>query len=159
METWARAHGFRALAFGAITDDLGEVRPGARAAEEFGVVAPLVRAGFSKDDVRRYARQHGLSMAEKPASACLASRIPVGTEVTRERLARVEASEAAIKALGFTQLRVRDHFPRARVEVGEGELVRAKRLRTSIEERLAGQGYLAFELAAYRRPAAPEPRD
>jgi uncharacterized protein len=155
METWARAHSFRSLAFGAITDDLRELRPGARAADEFGVVAPLLLAGFSKDDVRRYARAHGLPTAEKPASACLASRIPVGTEVTRERLARVEASEAAIKALGFTQLRVRDHFPRARVEVGESDLARAGHLRASIEALLAGQGYETLELATYRRPVDP----
>ena len=129
------------------------MRPGARAAAEFRVVAPLLAAGFSKDDVRRYAREQGLSMAEKPASACLASRIPLGTEVTRERLARVEAAEARLKALGFAQLRVRDHFPRARVEVGAAELERAERLCSSIELLLAAQGYAAFELAAYQRPA------
>src|SRR6185436_20913247 len=88
MEPWAREHGFRALAFGEITDDLLDDRPGARAAREFGVVAPLSEAGFSKDDVRRYAREAGLVVADKPASACLASRLPVGTRVTRERLER-----------------------------------------------------------------------
>ena len=118
-----------------------------------------MRAGFTKDDVRRYAREHGLSMADKPASACLASRIPVGTEVTRERLARVEASEAALKALGFTQLRVRDHVPRARVEVGESELVRAKRLRTSIEARLARPGLPGLRARRLPPARAPEPRD
>jgi uncharacterized protein len=155
MEDWARARGFRALAYGAITDDLSEVRPGARAAGEFRVAAPLLAAGFSKDDVRRYARLHGLPAAEKPASACLASRIPVGTEVTRERLARVEAAEDALKALGFLQVRVRDHFPRARVEVEENELERARNAVSAIDGLLARQGFSGFELFAYRRPAGP----
>ena len=95
MGAFAAREGFEVLAFGEIVDDWGDHRPGAQAAREYGVVAPLSGAGLSKADVRRYAAEHGLEVAHKPASACLASRIPVGTEVTPERLARVEAHAAS----------------------------------------------------------------
>lgn len=150
MEPWARDHGFRALAFGEITDDLLDVRPGARAAREFGVVAPLSASGFSKDDVRRYARDHGLTVADKPSSACLASRLPVGTAVTRERLARVEHSEDALRALGLRQLRVRDHGNLARVEVGRDEFEFARARRAEIEGALHDQGFAEIVIDVYR---------
>lgn len=153
MEPWARAQGFRALAFGEITDDLKDDRPGARAAREFGVVAPLSEAGFSKEDVRRYARGAGLAVADKPASACLASRLPVGTQVTRERLMRIEQSEEALHALGLSVLRVRDHGRLARVEVGRSELESATALSAEIERVLAQQGFETFELSVYLSPA------
>jgi uncharacterized protein len=154
MEAWARAHAFTTLAYGEITDDLAEPRPGRRAAAELAVRAPLCEAGFSKDDVRRYARAHGLPMGEKPAAACLASRLPLGTAVTRARLARVEAAEEDLRALGFALLRVRDHGRRARVEVAAGELERARSLVTEVRARLASHGFEELELAAYARPAA-----
>ena len=153
MEAWAREAGFRVLALGEITDDRLDDRPGARAAAEFGVVAPLAEAGFSKQDVRRYAQRHGLAAADKPASACLASRLPVGTRVSRERLARVEASEEALHALGLVELRVRDHGVRARVEVGRGELARARSIESELRAELARQGFDEVELAAYVPPA------
>jgi uncharacterized protein len=153
MEPWARAQGFRALAFGEITDDLSDDRPGARAAREFGVVAPLSECGFSKDDVRRYAREAGLPVADKPASACLASRLPVGTRVTRERLLRIEESEAALRALGYSVLRVRDHGTLARVEVGLAELETALSNRAAIERVLFHHRFERVELAAYRTAA------
>jgi uncharacterized protein len=153
MEPWARAHDFRALAFGEITDDLLDVRPGARAAAEFGVVAPLSSSGFSKNDVRRYAHDHGLFVADKPSSACLASRLPVGTHVTRERLWRVEQAEESLHALGLRQVRVRDHGDRARVEVGADELERARLCRVEIERALSAAGFFALDLAVYRTAA------
>ncbi len=146
--------GITHLAFGEIADDLALVRHGARAAREFGVVAPLSAAGFTKQDVRRYAREHGLDCAEKPASACLASRLPTGTVVTRERLQRVERAEAHVRSLGFRVLRVRDHAPLARVEVGEGELDRARALWPKIVAGLEGGGFESFELDVYRAPQA-----
>jgi uncharacterized protein len=152
MEPWARERGFAALCFGEITDDLSDHRPGARAAGERGVRAPLREAGMSKADVRRYAREQGLPVADKPASACLASRIPVGTEVTRERLARVERAENALKDLGLRQLRVRDHGAHARVEVGQDELALAARASAPIERALAREGFSSFETTAYRSP-------
>jgi pyridinium-3,5-biscarboxylic acid mononucleotide sulfurtransferase len=152
MEPWARARGFRALAFGEIADDLLDHRPGKRAALEFGVVAPLSAAGFTKADVRRYAREHAISVAEKPASACLASRLPVGTRVTRERLARIEAAEAVLKDLGFALVRVRDHGERARVEVAAERIEAARALSTRIEAELSVLGFDVVELAIYRTP-------
>lgn len=154
MTTWARERGLRWLAFGEITDDLSDDRPGARAAAERGVRAPLREAGFSKHAVRAYARAHGLDVAEKPQAACLASRLPVGTRVTRERLARVEAAEERVRALGFRQLRVRDHGQRARLEVGPDELARARELHTALGATLEAAGFASFELAVYGRPSA-----
>jgi len=152
MEPWAREHGFRALAFGEIADDLLDVRPGARAAREFGVVAPLSEAGFTKEDVRRYAREAGLEVFDKPASACLASRLPVGTRVTRERLARIERCEDAVRALGFRQVRVRDHGIRARLELGADEIERARSELEVIRAKLSPEGFHELELAVYARP-------
>ena len=152
MEDWARTERFAALAFGEITDDALDDRPGARAAKEFGVVAPLSASGFGKDDVRRYAREANLEVADKPASACLASRLPVGTRVTRERLARVERCESELRALGLRVLRVRDHGERARVEVGPDELAFAQRVEAEIEAALRAAGFESFELDAYRSP-------
>lgn len=152
LEPWARSRGIRWLAFGEIADDLLDVRPGARAAREFGVIAPLSAAGMTKDDVRRYAREHGLAVADKPASACLASRLPTGTRVTRERLARVEAAEEGLRALGLRVLRVRDRGALARVEVGSDELDRARALEPRIVDALAGAGFAAHELAMYVPP-------
>jgi uncharacterized protein len=152
MQGYARAHGFTALAFGEITDDLFDDRPGARAARELGVLAPLRAAGWSKDDVRAYARRHGLAVAEKPASACLASRLPVGTEVTPERLRRVERAEEAVRARGFRVVRVRDHGRRARLEVGSDELARAEGERGALDAALRALGFEELALAAYRRP-------
>ncbi len=151
--------GIRAQAFGEITDDALDDRPGARAARERGVLAPLARAGFDKHDVRRYAREAGLAVAEKPAGACLASRIPRGTPVTTERLAAVEAAEDALRRLGLSQLRVRHRGRRARLEVGQEELERARGLSAPIAAALAGVGFEGYELAVYQPPGrAPQVR-
>ena len=151
MEAWASANGFTTLAYGEITDDLREHRPGRRAAAELAVRAPLREVGFSKDDVRRYARAHALDVAEKAAAACLASRVPLGTTVTRERLARIEAAEESLRELGFALLRVRDHGEKARIEVAAGELERARALEPELRARLEAQGFTRLELAAYAR--------
>lgn len=151
MGEFAGRAGFEVLAFGEIVDDWTDHRPGAQAAREYGVVAPLSAAGFSKDDVRRYAASHGLEVADKPASACLASRIPVGTEVTPERLARVEGAEAALRRLGIRVLRVRHHGTHARVEVGADEIEACRRIEIEIETGLAQSGFQSHELAVYGR--------
>jgi uncharacterized protein len=156
MERWARARRFTTLAYGEITDDLGEHRPGRAAAAELAVRAPLSEAGLSKDDVRRYAREHGLAVAEKPASACLASRLAPGTPVTRERLARVERAEELVRGLGFGLVRVRDRGDEAGLEVEAHELARADSLAEEIGARLAPLGFARLALAAYRRPGAPD---
>ena len=152
MHAWAAARGVRDLAFGEIADDLLDERPGRRAAREARVHAPLAECGFTKADVRRYAREHALPVAEKPAAPCLASRLPVGTRVTPERLARVEQAEAALAELGLTILRVRDHGPRARVEVGESELEYARAHELEVARRLRAAGFQGFELVAYAAP-------
>lgn len=154
MTAWAVGRGIRHLAFGEITDDLLDDRPGARAAAEFSVHAPLRRAGMGKEEVRAYARRHGLTLADKPAMACLASRIPVGRRVTPEDLATVERSEQAIRGLGFRVLRVRHLGSRARVEVGAIELELAQGSRARIADVLRAEGFEDYELAAYRSPGA-----
>ncbi|MCA9001331.1 MAG: ATP-dependent sacrificial sulfur transferase LarE [Planctomycetes bacterium] len=137
------------MAFGEITDDFSDHRPGARAAREFGVVAPLSAAGLDKADVRRLASQYGLSVADKPASACLASRIPVGTVVTPDRLLTVERAEESLRELGFRVLRVRHHGRLARVEVGAGERDSARSLCSEIEQRLARLGFDEVQIGTY----------
>lgn len=123
-ERVAQERGFAFVADGVNTNDLGDYRPGLRAAAERGVRHPLVEAGLSKNDVRALSRFYGLPTAERPASPCLSSRFPYGTAITRERLARVAAAEAALKQLGFVELRVRYLGTKARVEVSAAELDR-----------------------------------
>jgi uncharacterized protein len=121
LKTLSVEAGGRALVYGAITDDLGEDRPGMRAAAEAGVRAPLVEAGLSKDLVRNLSRRLGLPTWDKPAMACLASRVPRFARVTREALRRVERAEAAVRFLGYRQVRVRMQGAGARIELdGEG---------------------------------------
>ena len=119
-----------ALAVGTNTDDLGDHRPGQRAAATHGVLTPLVAAGFSKAEVRAASRRMGLRTADKPAAACLASRVAYGVQVTPARLSRVERAEALLRSFGLAQLRVRDHGDLARVEVpteARGTLVEPER--------------------------------
>lgn len=153
MRAWAAREGVATMAFGEIADDKLDHRPGARAAAEFGVVAPLAEAGFTKADVRRFAAERGLPVADKPASACLASRLPTGTRVTRERLARVEAAEDRLKDAGLRVVRVRDHGERARVEVGAAEHADAARSWPALEALVREAGFAAAELALYVPPA------
>lgn len=123
-EDVARSRGFAFVADGVNTDDLSDYRPGLRAASERGVRHPLVEAGLSKSDVRALSRFYGLETSERPASPCLSSRFPYGTAITREGLARVAAAEAALRKLGFVELRVRHLGETARVEVAANELGR-----------------------------------
>jgi pyridinium-3,5-biscarboxylic acid mononucleotide sulfurtransferase len=111
------------VVLGVNVDDLGDHRPGQAAAVERGARFPLVEAGFTKDDVRAWSRHLGLRTWDKPAAACLASRLPYGTPVTLGRLAKVEAAEAGLRALGFADLRVRHHGDVARIEVPRDRLV------------------------------------
>lgn len=150
----ARRLGFRRVAYGAITDDMGDVRPGMRAAEQHGVLAPLLEAGLDKREVRELAVQAGLPVHDKPASACLSSRIPIGTRVTTERLVQVERAETALRELGFRQFRVRHHEQVARLELdadGERHLalpgVRARVVQVLRE---AGYLFVALDLEGYR---------
>jgi uncharacterized protein len=134
---------FRHVAYGLIADDLQDFRPGHRAAREAGVRAPLAEAGFTKADVRERSRAFGLPAWDRPASPCLSSRIPYGTPVTPEALRRVERAEAALRALGFRELRVRHFGDTGRVELSPSELPRLQdpALRGSVEEAVRGAGY------------------
>jgi uncharacterized protein len=153
-EDVARTRGFAFVADGVNTDDLADYRPGLRSASEHGVRHPLVEAGLSKSDVRALSRLYGLETAERPASPCLSSRFPYGTAITREGLARVAAAEAALRKLGFVELRVRYLGETARVEVAAGELARlgAAGVREAAREGVlaAGFGEVVFSDAALR---------
>ena len=125
MEDLRGARGFDAIAYGVNLNDQGDFRPGQKAAANHHVVAPLLDAGLSKDEIRALAQQAGLRIWDKPASACLSSRIEYGRPVTREALAVVEQGEDALRALGFQQFRVRHHGDIVRIEIAREELARA----------------------------------
>ena len=143
-----------AVAYGAIVDDLGDVRPGMKAAEEHGVLAPLLVAGLRKDEVREIAAELALPVSDKPAAACLASRIPAGSDVTPEKLSQVERAERALRVLGFRMVRVRHHGDVARIEIGPEDWERildpALREGATRAVRQAGFRFVALDLEGYR---------
>jgi len=125
MEGYRSAHGFDSIAYGVNVDDQGDFRPGQAAAKQHNVSAPLLEAGLTKQEIRELARAAGLRIWDKPASACLSSRIEYGRPVTREALSVVEQGEDALRILGFRQFRVRHHGEIVRIEIAREELVRA----------------------------------
>jgi uncharacterized protein len=125
MEDLRKTRGFDTIAYGVNLNDQGDFRPGQKAAVNHHVVAPLLDAGLSKDEIRDLARAAGLRIWDKPSSACLSSRIEYGRPVTREALAAVEKGEDAIRSLGFRQFRVRHHGEIVRIEIAREELPRA----------------------------------
>jgi uncharacterized protein len=137
---------------GVNVDDLADHRPGQRAAIERGAVFPLVQAGFTKDDVRLVSHAMGLRTWDKPAAACLASRVPYGTPVSVEILSRVDRAEAALHGLGFRQVRVRHYGETARIEVVETELEQALAQRVAIigAVKAAGYQYVTLDLEGFR---------
>jgi len=139
------------LAYGATADDAGDHRPGHASAVRRGVRFPLLDAGLAKSDIRAAARALGLPNWNKPSFACLSSRIPHGTPVTVAALRQIEAAEAALKGLGFTQVRVRHHGDVARIEVGEAEIPRLieERGRVAIAVREAGYKFVSADLEGY----------
>jgi uncharacterized protein len=146
--------GFDAVAYGVNTDDTGDFRPGHRAADEHGVLSPFLDVALSKAEIRALSRVAGLPTAELPASACLSSRLPYGTEVTPERLRQVELGEAALRDLGFRQVRLRHHGDVARVEVEPSEMPRAldpaMARRISDAVRPLGFRWVSLDLDGYR---------
>jgi len=150
----ADSRGFDSIAYGAIGDDAGDFRPGMGAAAERGVLAPLLEAGIGKGDVRALASEYGIEIQDKPAAACLASRIPVGIEVTPERLGQIGRAEKALKEMGFVQVRVRHHGEVARLELDPAEDRRLSdpdlRLRVVAAVKAAGFRYVALDLEGYR---------
>jgi uncharacterized protein len=125
MESFRSTRGFDAIAYGVNVDDQGDFRPGQQAARQHHVAAPLLEAGLTKDEIRTLAQTAGLRVWDKPASACLSSRIEYGRPVTREALSAVEQGEDALRALGFRQFRVRHHGEIVRLEIAKEELPRA----------------------------------
>jgi len=157
----AERRGIAAVLDGANVDDLGDHRPGLRAAAERGVRHLLVEAGLSKADIRAASRDLGLSTWDRPASPCLSSRFPYGTRITRERLTQVEAAERHLHSLGFRELRVRYHGEVARLEVPIAEMPRlleaATREAILHELRRLGFAYVALDLQGFRSGSLNEP--
>ncbi len=154
MEGERQRLAFAHLAYGMNLDDRGDFRPGQQAAALHHAVAPLVTAGLTKPEIRALARQAGLALADKPASACLSSRIEYGRPVTAENLAQVEQAEAALHALGFPQVRVRHHGDLARVEIARPDLPGALSLevldRITAALRPLGFLYITLDTQGYR---------
>lgn len=154
MELERERLGFVHMAFGMNLDDRGEIRPGQRAAAIHGTLAPLVDAELTKAEIRALATHAGLVIADKPASACLSSRIEYGRPVTAEALSQVERAEDALRDLGFAQVRVRHHGDLARVEIARNELHNALSLpvldRITLAVRNAGFTYATLDTQGYR---------
>ncbi len=166
----ARAEGFSVIAYGENASDVGDVRPGAQAAQEFQVRAPMKEIGLTKQEIRAYSEQLGLPTADKPQMACLSSRVPHGERVTPEKLLMIEAAENVLRDLGFHDVRVRHHELRssvegtgavqhlARIELGPAEIPRLLDgglfLRVAEEFKKAGYAHVTLDLAGYRRGGA-----
>lgn len=155
--TLARARGFVAVASGTNLDDQGDWRPGLRAADEHGVIHPLLDAQMTKAEVRDLARALGVPSAEKVASPCLASRVPYGTHIDPEMLARIDRAERAVRALGYRELRVRHYGELGKLELAAAELDRAltpqARMALCAAIRSAGYAHAAIDLEPFRSGA------
>jgi len=160
LDTLARERRIAAVAYGVNADDTLDFRPGHRAAAAHKILAPLLDVGLRKSEIRDLSRRAGLSTWDRPASACLSSRIPYGTEVTPERLALVERGEAALRELGFRQFRVRFHDDLARVEIALDELPRALQpeVSASITRAVKGAGFahVTLDPKGYRQGSLNE---
>jgi uncharacterized protein len=155
LNEFGRARGFEHIVYGVNVDDLGDYRPGQKAAQLHQVKAPLVEAELTKAEIRELSRRAGLSTWDRPAAACLSSRIPYGTPVTVETIKTVERGEEEIKALGFRQFRVRFHGDLVRIEIAREELERALAPEmaaafTAIFKPL-GFHYVTLDLEGYRQ--------
>ena len=149
----AQELGFRWLAYGENLDDKGDHRPGSAAADEYQVRAPLKEAALSKDDIRQLAEYLDLPVWDKPAFACLGSRFPYGSEITRKRLQQVEVAEDLLWELGFKQFRVRHHDDIARIEVLPEQVAKLVSVadRVTFEFKRLGYTYITMELGGYER--------
>jgi uncharacterized protein len=155
LEAFAQARGYAHIIYGVNKDDLGDYRPGQRAAKLHDVKAPLVEAGLTKTEIRELSRRAGLSTWDRPAAACLSSRVPYGTPVTVETIQTIEQGEEALRALGFKQFRVRFHGELVRIEVAKEELPKALTADTAtafaaIFKQL-GFLYVTLDLEGYRQ--------
>ncbi len=159
LEPLAKSEGFAVIAYGENASDVGDFRPGAKAATEFQVRAPLKEAGLSKAEIRDYSAKLGLPTSDKPQMACLSSRIPYGENVTPEKLQMIEAAENALRDLGFHDVRVRHHELKtgqlARIELGPDELARifvnGASAKVVAACKAAGYAHATLDLEGYRR--------
>jgi len=156
LDAYAKQAGYEHVVYGVNVDDLGDYRPGQEAAKLHEVDAPLVSANLSKPDIRELSRRAGLSTWDRPASACLSSRVPYGTPVTVKTIQTIEEGEEAIRALGFKQFRVRFHGDLARIEIAPDELPRAltpemAETFTRIFKQQLGFVYVTLDLEGYRQ--------
>jgi pyridinium-3,5-biscarboxylic acid mononucleotide sulfurtransferase len=160
LDAMAASRRYATVAYGVNADDTFDFRPGQRAAAEHRVLTPLLDAQLHKLEIRYLAQRAGLPMWDRPASACLASRLPYGTEVTPERLSLVERGETALRELGFRQFRVRLHDTLARVEIAKDELPRAlaPEMASAMASALksAGFSYVTLDLEGYRQGSLNE---
>jgi uncharacterized protein len=164
LEPLAKAEGFAVIAYGENASDVGDFRPGAQAAKEFQVRAPLKEVGMTKAEIRELSAQLGLPTADKPQMACLSSRIPYGEAVTPEKLRMIEEAEVVLRDLGFHDVRVRHHelklLALARIEVGPGEMAKlmaddaAGRVAASLKQ--IGYAHVTLDLQGYRRGSTNE---
>jgi uncharacterized protein len=154
MEDFRSRHGFDVIAYGVNADDQGDYRPGQQAALQHGVAAPLLQAGLTKQEIRELARLAGLRIWDKPASACLSSRIEYGRPVTPEALQVVERGEDALRLLGFRQFRVRHHGDIVRIEIAREEMSRALSPEMAAEFtrifKALGFSYITLDLEGFR---------
>jgi uncharacterized protein len=155
MEALARERNFRAIAYGINADDTHDFRPGHRAAHEHKILAPLLDAGLAKSEIRLLSQRAGLPTWDRPASACLSSRVPYGTAVTPELLEKIERAEAALRELGFRQFRVRAHGELARIELAQDELSRgldpAAAREIAARLKALGFAFVTLDLEGYRQ--------
>jgi pyridinium-3,5-biscarboxylic acid mononucleotide sulfurtransferase len=160
LEEIGRRRGIENIVYGVNVDDLGDYRPGQNAAKKHQVKAPLVEAGMTKADIRELSRLAGLPTWDRPASACLSSRIPYGTPVTIENVKTVESGEEAIRALGFRQFRVRFHGEVVRIEIAPDEMEKALNLETARQFTAIfkdlGFKYVTLDLEGYRQGSLNE---
>lgn len=158
LAPWARENGFAAIADGTNADDVGDWRPGGKAADEAGVRHPLLEAGMGKTAIRALARSLGLENWDKPALACLSSRVPYGTAIVPAMLDQIGWAELLVRRLGFASLRVRWHGDVARIEVPPADLERlfAQRNEVTAAVRMAGFKFVALDLDGYRQGALNE---
>ena len=154
MEKFRAERGFDVIAYGVNTDDQGDYRPGQQAARQHGVVAPLLDAGLTKQEIRELSRAAGLRIWDKPASACLSSRIEYGRPVTEEALRVVEQGEEALRQMGFRQFRVRHHGDIVRIEIARDELPRAMSTEMAAQFtrtfKALGFSYVTLDLEGFR---------
>jgi pyridinium-3,5-biscarboxylic acid mononucleotide sulfurtransferase len=155
MDALARARNVQAIAYGINADDTRDFRPGHRAAHEHHVLAPLLDAALTKAEIRGLSQRAGLPTWDRPASACLSSRVPYGTAVTREIMQKIDRAEATLRSLGFRQFRVRAHGELARIELTQDEIARgfepAMSTQISAGVRAAGFAFVTLDLEGYRQ--------